>query len=117
MDWRADINKVVRDIMKTLSVGVTSVQHDYLIHIKQYHGISMSAQVRELIRMRMDGGMILKGRGIRREVPPMDGKHPPVAHISSINEEMKKVVDTRRKRYENTGKTDRGIQEESSRTL
>jgi len=86
--------------LRTLSVGVTPSQHDFLMYIKQRHGISMAAQVRELIRMRMNGGMISKRSGPRREVPPMDGKHTPTAHVESINKEMKGLLELGRKRAE-----------------
>lgn len=64
----------------------------------------MAAQVRELIRMRMDGGMISRESGarvrIRHEVPPMDGKRTPATHVGSVNKEMKGLLELRGKRTE-----------------
>lgn len=60
----------------------------------------MAAQIRELVRMRMNGGTISKRSGSRHEVPPMDGKHTPTAHVESVNEEMKGLLELRGKRAE-----------------
>ena len=79
---------------------MTLSQYDYLRYVKQRHGISMAAQVRELIRMRMDGGMVSKRSGIRYEVPPMDGKHTPMSHVESVNEEMRGLLELRGKKVE-----------------
>jgi len=87
--------------LRTLSVGVAPSQYDYLRYVKQRHSISMAAQVRELIRIRMDGGMISRGSGarvrIRHEVPPMDGKRTPANHVESVNEEMRGLLELGRK--------------------
>ena len=80
--------------MKRITVGVTDGQHRDLNAVKDKHGISMSAQIRELIRSRMDGGLVF-GSGVKRS-PQIWTKQVNTSEVISVNKELKEIFEKRK---------------------
>jgi len=78
-------------LTKRISVDVTINQYSDLNAVKDKHGISMSAQIRELIRSRMEGGFV---SGVRR-TSQIWTKVANAAEVISINKELKEVFEKR----------------------
>lgn len=86
--------------MKRLLISLSSAQFAYLNDIKTRHGISMSAQIRSMIRDRMEGrSLYVETRPRARAIW---SKKTDIKYIPAINEELKAVFAKMQKRAQST---------------
>ena len=75
--------------MKRLLISLSSAQSAYLLNIKDRHRISMNAQIRSMIRDRMEGRSLYVET--RPRTRPLWSKKTDSKYIPAINEELKSV--------------------------
>jgi len=86
--------------MERLLVSLTPGQKAYLQDIRNKHGISMGAQIRGMIRDRMEGrSLYVETRPRARAIW---SKKTDSKYIPAINEELKQVFTKRRERTQST---------------
>jgi len=75
--------------MKRLPISLTEEQFRYLRDIRSRHGISMSAQLRSMIKDRMEGRSLYVET--RPRTRPLWSKKTDTKFIPEINKELKQV--------------------------
>ena len=75
--------------MKRLLISLSSAQSVYLSDIKDRHGISMNAQIRGMIRDRMESRSLYVET--RPRTRPLWSKQTDRKYIPALNEELKAV--------------------------
>lgn len=81
--------------MRRLVFSLSEVQHSYLFDIKKRHGISMSAQIRSMIRDRIEGRSLYVET--RPRTRPIYTKKTDQKYIPALNKELKAIFATMKK--------------------
>lgn len=81
---------------KRLIINLTEDQFDYLSSQKKQHGLSFAAQIRDLIRSRIEGrGLYISDTYPSQSRTREFTKVPDAQHIASVNTELKALFKAR----------------------